>query len=94
MEAYREHLKRDEYVAPELIQEIENIRSTGFIDWSTSDYDKFLKSFIKRSINDIEGIASDVQTKKPKEIVKYMKVFMQRFRELKDRNVVVRKFVQ
>jgi len=40
----------------------------------------------------VEGIAQEVETKTFDEVSAYMEVFLQRFRELKERDLVIMKF--
>lgn len=40
---------------------------TGFVDWSANDYSRFMKSFKKRDLGDIEGISNDVD-KSPEQV--------------------------
>lgn len=49
---------------------------TGFTDWSLADYKQFFKAFRKRELSDIEGIASEIETKTPEEVSAYMRVFL------------------
>ena len=55
------------------------------------NYQAFLKAIRKRNIDDILGIASEVEGKSLEEVEEYMKAFMSRFRELKERDLVQRK---
>ena len=64
---------------------------SGFIDWTLSDYKQFFKAFRKRDIEDVEGIASEIETKTVDEVSAYFHVFCQRFHELKERDLVVLK---
>jgi len=66
--------------------------ATGFVDWSFSDYRQFFKAFRKREIDDVEGIASEIDSKTTEEVEAYLRVFCQRFREVKERDQVVLKF--
>jgi hypothetical protein len=43
-------------------------------------------------LGDIEGIVLEVETKSYDEVAAYMEVFLQRFRELKERDLVIMKF--
>lgn len=49
---------------------------TGFTDWTLGDYKQFFKAFRKRELSDIEGIASEIETKTPEEVSAYMRVFL------------------
>ena len=48
---------------------------TGFVDWSFTDYRQFFKAFRKREIDDIEGIASEIDSKSTEEVEAYLRVF-------------------
>lgn len=65
---------------------------TGFLDWTHHEYSKFIKAFRKRELGDIDGISSDVETKSPEQVAIYLDVFLKRFRELKERDIVTMKF--
>lgn len=45
-------------------------------------------------MDDYAGIAADVETKDVDEIKAYMAVFLKRFRETREKDVVIRKFAQ
>ena len=64
----------------------------GFHDWSQRDYVQFIKAFRRRPIDDIEGIASEIDTKTTEQVQHYINVFLTRFRETKERDIVLRKF--
>jgi SWI/SNF-related matrix-associated actin-dependent regulator of chromatin subfamily A member 5 len=42
--------------------------STGFSDWSSNEYSRFIKAFKKLDLGDIEGIALEVETKSHDEV--------------------------
>ena len=65
---------------------------TGFPNWNKTEYARFIKAFRKLELGDIEGIALEVETKSFDEVSAYMEVFLQRFRELKERDLVIMKF--
>ena len=52
---------------------------TGFHNWSLSDYKQFFKAFRKRELTDLEGIASEIESKSTEEVAQYLRVFVQRF---------------
>ena len=60
--------------------------ATGFADWSLTDYKQFFKAFRKRELNDIEGIASEVESKSTEEVATYLHIFEKRFMELKEKD--------
>ena len=45
---------------------------TGFTEWSLGDYKQFFKAFSKRELNDLEGIASEVDSKTTEEVAAYL----------------------
>lgn len=54
----------------------------------------FIKSFRRRPLNDYEGMSSEIKTKTADEVKEYMEVFLKRFREIKERDLVLKKFQQ
>lgn len=71
---------------------LQQLLATGFSNWSKTEYSKFIKAFRKLELGDVEGIALEVETKSYDEVAAYMEVFLQRFRELKERDLVIMKF--
>ena len=65
--------------------------ATGFSHWTLADYKQFLKAFRKRELNDLEGIASEIETKSTEEVATYLKTFGQRFHELKEKDEIIMK---
>ena len=59
----------------ELKDRYESMLETGFTEWTLSDYKQFFKAFRKRDLNDLEGIASEIETKSTEEVATYLKVF-------------------
>ena len=59
----------------ELKDHYESMLATGFTEWTLSDYKQFFKAFRKRDLNDLEGIASEIETKSTEEVATYLKVF-------------------
>lgn len=55
------------------------------------EYQAFIKGVRKHHFGDIEAIAREIETKTAQEVEEYMKVFMLRFRELKEKDVVLAK---
>ena len=66
----------------------------GFSDWDQKDYFQFMKAFRRRPIDDVEGIASEVTSKNVEQVKHYLNVFLSRFRETKERELVLKKFSQ
>jgi len=50
-------------IPEELKLEYSELLSQGFHDWTQKDYWQFLKAFRRRPIDDVEGIASEIDTK-------------------------------
>ena len=67
---------------------------TGFYDWSLSDYKQFFKAFRKRDLTDLDGIAGEIETKTTEEVAAYLRIFVQRFNELKERDQIILKLQQ
>ena len=44
-------------------QEYADQTAQGFNDWSQKDYLQFIKAFRRRPIDDVDGIASEVDSK-------------------------------
>jgi len=67
------------------------LASTGFLDWNSKEYSAFIKGIRKHHFADVESISREIETKTPAEVEEYLKVFMLRFRELKEKDVVLQK---
>jgi SWI/SNF-related matrix-associated actin-dependent regulator of chromatin subfamily A member 5 len=67
------------------------LASTGFLDWKVSEYQAFIKGLKKCNFGDVAGIAREVETKSIEEVEEYLKVFMVRFKELKEKDIVLNK---
>lgn len=81
-------------VPEDLKLEFEDHLAQGFPEWTSREYHLFIKSFRRRPLNDYEGISSEVKTKTADEVKEYMEVFLKRFREIKERDLVIKKFSQ
>lgn len=79
-------------VPDELKEEFEDQLSQGFPEWTSREYHLFIKSFRRRPLNDYEGMSSEIKTKTADEVKEYMEVFLKRFREIKERDLVLKKF--
>lgn len=80
-------------MVPENMKEkLQHHLNSGFIDWTLADYQRFIKAFRKCDLGDIEGISRMIETKTPEEVTIYLEVFLKRFRELKEREIVIMKF--
>jgi hypothetical protein len=85
-------LENYEAVPDEIKEEYTTLLSQGFSDWSQRDYVQFIKAFRRRPIEDVEGIASEIDSKTPEQVQHYMNVFLNRFRETKEKDIVIKKF--
>ena len=68
-----------ETVPQNMKDRLEEMLDTGFRNWSFTDFRQFFNAFLKRELDDIEGIASEVASKSFEEVTEYMKVFVKRF---------------
>ena len=69
----------------------------GFTDWSARDYAQFIYAFEEESdFEDAESISEyvDSYSKSTEEVRKYLFVFLVRFRETNEKEMVLRKFHQ
>ena len=78
-------------VPQDLKNRYESKLATGFTSWSLADYKQFFRAFRKRELNDFEGIASEIESKSTEEVATYLKVFGQRFHELKEKDEIILK---
>ena len=53
-----------------------------------------MRAFRRRPLDDIAGIAAEVESKSIEQVQHYLNVFLTRFRELKERDFVLKKFQQ
>ena len=83
-----------ETISDDLKEQYTEQMSEGFHDWSQRDYVQFIKAFRRRAIDDVEGIASEIDTKTTEQVQHYLNVFLTRFRETKERDIVLKKFQQ
>jgi len=65
--------------------------NTGFHNWTMKEYQKFIKAIRKYDLKDIHAISSMIETKSPEEVQEYLNVFLLRFRELKEKDIVISK---
>ena len=81
-------------ITDDLKRQYHEMLATGFTEWSLTDYKQFFKAFRKRELNDIDGIASEVDSKSTEEVAAYLGVFTQRFNELKEKDQIALKLMQ
>ena len=56
----------------------------NFPDWILKDYRQFINAYMKYELNNVEAIASEIETKTEQQVYEYLTVFNKRFRELKE----------
>ena len=83
-----------ETISDDLKEQYAEQISAGFYEWSPGDYARFIRAFRRRPTDDVEGIASEVGTKTAEQVQDYLNVFLTRFRETKERDIVLRKLQQ
>ncbi|WPH01431.1 putative SANT/Myb domain, helicase, Homeobox-like domain superfamily, ISWI, HAND [Acrodontium crateriforme] len=71
-----------EPLTEEEIQEKERLAEDGFGDWNKRDFQQFINGSAKYGRNQFEEIALEVDSKGPKEIKEYAKVFWKRYKEI------------
>ena len=64
---------------------------TGFTEWSLTDYKQFFRAFRKRGLADLDGLASEIESKSVEEVAAYALVFEERYHELKERDQIALK---
>ena len=80
-----------------LKEEYNQLMQDGFTDWSPRDYAQFIHGFEQVSdYEDAESISKyiDSYSKSTEEVQKYLDVFLVRFRETNEKEMVLRKFHQ
>ena len=63
-------------------QEKEQLSNEGFPDWNKRDFQQFINGSAKYGRSNYDDIALEVDSKDPKEIREYAKVFWKRYREI------------
>ncbi|CDW76777.1 chromatin-remodelling complex atpase iswi2 [Stylonychia lemnae] len=89
MEIIKSKVDNYENVTNEELEVLKNMLNTGFHSWTLREYQKFIKAIRKYSIKDVQAIAQMIETKTVEEVQEYMNVFMLRFRELKEKDIVI-----
>ena len=67
------------------------LASTGFLDWTMKEYQAFIKGIRKHHFSDVAAITREVETKTIEEVEEYLRIFMVRFKELKEKDIVLNK---
>lgn len=78
-------------VSEEDKERFRELASTGFLDWSKTEYQAFIKGVRKCNLGDVASIAKEVETKTIDEVDEYLRVFMVRYKELKEKDIVLSK---
>ncbi|OIT35863.1 iswi chromatin-remodeling complex atpase chr17 [Nicotiana attenuata] len=65
-------------------EEKEKLLEEGFSTWSRRDFNAFIRACEKYGRNDIKSIAAEMEGKTEEEVVRYAKVFKERYKELND----------
>jgi len=78
-------------VSEEDKERFRELASTGFLDWSKTEYQAFIKGVRKCNLGDVASIAKEVETKTLDEVEEYLRVFMVRYKELKEKDIVLSK---
>lgn len=71
-----------EPLTEEEIKEKEELAQDGFGDWNKRDFQQFVNGSAKFGRNDYDNIATEVDSKDPKEVKEYAKVFWKRYKEI------------
>ena len=71
-----------EPLTPEEIEEKDQLGEEGFGDWNKRDFQQFINGSAKYGRSNYEDIALEVDSKDPKEIREYAKIFWKRYREI------------
>eukprot|EP00347_Sterkiella_histriomuscorum_P020084 403339166 len=87
----KEKINQRELVTDEELNSLKELLSTGFHNWTIKEYQKFVKAIRKFDMLDIKSIAEYIETKTEEEVQEYMNVFLLRFKELKEKDVVLSK---
>jgi len=72
--------------------EFETLLATGFTDWNKHDYQSFLEAFRTHEVDQVEMMASMIESKTAEEVERYHATFLLRFAELKERDLILLKF--
>jgi len=73
-----------EPLTEEEIAEKEKLSQEGFGDWNKRDFQQFINGSAKYGRTNYEDIALEVDSKEPKEIKEYAKVFWKRYKEIQN----------
>jgi hypothetical protein len=65
--------------------------NTGFPQWTLREYQTFIKIIKKKGFEDVGVIAAEIVNKTEAEVAEYMQEFLLRFRELKEKDIILKK---
>ncbi|KAF6176679.1 hypothetical protein GIB67_034541 [Kingdonia uniflora] len=71
-------------------EERDQLLEEGFSSWSRRDFNAFTRACEKYGRNDIKGIAAEMDGKTEEEVVKYAKVFKERYKELNEYDRIIK----
>ena len=91
-ERIKQKINNYEQVTEQEKAQFEAMVNTGFTDWSREDYQSFLSAFKQNEIDDVEGMAAEIESKTAEDVERYLTTFLQRFGELKERDLILMKF--
>ncbi|KAF7197693.1 ISWI chromatin-remodeling complex ATPase ISW2 [Pseudocercospora fuligena] len=81
-ELEQQNIDNAEPLTEEEIAEKEQLATEGFGEWNKRDFQQFINGSAKYGRNDYEAIALEVDSKNPKEVKEYAKVFWKRYKEI------------
>ncbi|KXS97354.1 hypothetical protein AC578_10729 [Pseudocercospora eumusae] len=81
-ELEQQNIDNAEPLTEEEIAEKEHLATEGFGEWNKRDFQQFINGSAKYGRNDYEAIALEVDSKNPKEVKEYAKVFWKRYKEI------------
>ncbi|CAM6081834.1 unnamed protein product [Calypogeia fissa] len=72
------------------IEEKERLLEEGFSNWSRRDFNAFVRACEKYGRTDIRSIATEIEGKTEDDVVKYSKVFWERYKDLNDYDRIIK----
>ncbi|CAM6103212.1 unnamed protein product [Calypogeia fissa] len=72
------------------IEEKERLLEEGFSNWSRRDFNAFVRACEKYGRTDIRSVATEIEGKTEDDIVKYSKVFWERYKDLNDYDRIIK----
>jgi SWI/SNF-related matrix-associated actin-dependent regulator of chromatin subfamily A member 5 len=81
-ELEQKNIDNAEPLTEDEIKEKEQLSQEGFGEWNKRDFQQFINGSAKYGRHDYDGIALEVDSKNPKEVKEYSKVFWKRYKEI------------